>query len=523
MMTRNWLNKGIGISTFAVFLFPVAYLLFKLLYNGIPDLPTAGDGALLEMSTRDLFSRRILLGPYSRFLFFHPGPLYFLIRFPFYAMSGERSGSFLLATIFILVTSIVLTWRIFRRNAGHAGGIVLALVFAFFISALDKVVWLSDWNPYIIMFPIALFITASTGFANGDSRCFYALVISGSLVAQSHIGGIPLLAGVFLVSVLFLVYPWFTGRKKTPAKVFQWKHVLIGSGLAVVLWAPSLYEQFTEEKGNMTVIREFFEDNDPEVDSRDGLEFWSRAVTTIEIGPFMRHLREEGLDSDIPILLVGIRVLLLSVFYGLLRRRRLSPFLSASCVLLLVAHAVTLYSVYQIRGPVNDYLIQWMCIIAPLSHAVIILSFIELLRSRLPLFMIRFTPVVALVPVAVLTIGTTRDVSGYLRKDLDPSWVGELAVNAISTDLSEVMDSDPGTFYALNLHSPDCWSVMVGLMNSLEKQGYSIGMTANPWFKDTPAPQGMPVRIFHIGVLSGDAPPHPSIVSNFGGIGIVRE
>ncbi len=46
-------------------------------------------------------------------------------------------------------------------------------------------------------------------------------------------------------------------------------------------------------------------------------------------------------------------------------------------------------------------------------------------------------------------------------------------------------------------------SVILGLMNPLEKQESSIGMDDNIWFLDTPAPDVTTVWILHIGNVDG--------------------
>ena len=52
-----------------------------------------GDYAGLEIATRYVFTGRTLLGPYSRFMFNHPGPLYFFVIAPIYVLLGRTEGN----------------------------------------------------------------------------------------------------------------------------------------------------------------------------------------------------------------------------------------------------------------------------------------------------------------------------------------------------------------------------------------------------------------------------------------------
>lgn len=504
-------------------LFPFLYLAFDLLASGVPDLTNGADAALLEMSTRDVFSRRILLGPYSRFLFYHPGPLYFIVRYPVYMLMGQRSSSCLVSTILIAAGSMLFIWRTARKKAGEVSGAITAVLFILFLASVGRSIWLSEWNPHVIMFPTLLFAVSSAVFASGDSRYLIACAVAGSFVAQTHLGGIPFLVALFAVSVLLLAYPWLIRRTALKSPSPRWKHVLWGAAILLLLWAPPLYEQFSSEKGNMTRIREYFEETTPEITAVQGLEHWSRAVTRFELVRFLPSLRRSGNHDEAALFIIALRVLLLSVSYGLLRRKGISPFLCALNILMVAAHAASLYSVTQIRGPVNDYLIEWMSGIALLSYMAAVSAFSALLAGRLSVNVRRvfayLTPVMAMALSAVVT----RDVSGYLQEQTNSSCHDLRAIEEMSPSLELLMRQDPDTYYILNLQTLDCWVVMTGLMNRLEKQGLNIVMADNAWFPDTPVPEGHPGRILHIGHLSEHGQISPNLVARYDRIGIVLE
>ena len=512
-----------AVVSFGLLLVPFVFLIGSVIAKGLPDLPNSGDGALLEMSTRDVFSRQILLGPYSRFLFFHPGPLYFVLRYPIYMLFGQRSSSLLIATVLIITVCLFGIWKIVQSKLGYGSSLLLSLVFALFLVVMDKTLWLSEWNPHIIMFPILLFIFSSAAFSAGHSKYIFLCVITGSLVAQSHIAGIPILMGTFLMAGFFLVYPLVIGSSRTIGPSFSWKHILMGFGVLVILWAPPLYEQFTAEKGNMTKIQEFFEENSPDVSNEEVLLFWSKSLTGFELNIFAESIKRSGAGDTVPTIIIAVRLLLLSISFSVLRRMGNHRFLCGLILLVILSHGITYYSVGQVRGELNTYLIEWMGVLAPISWFSIAAAFLVHVRNRFPASLRWLAASGITAAILYISIVVTGDVSGYQRTDLHESWVNELAVKSISDDLAILMDQNPDTFFVLEMHTWDCWAVATGIMNNLEKRGFNIVMADNIWFKPTPVPDGFPARTLHIGYLNQSIEMPPDLIINYDGIGILLE
>lgn len=488
-------------------------------------MTNGGDGALLEMSTQDVFSRSILLGPYSRFLFFHPGPMYFLLRYPVYMLSGCRNSSNLLTTVLIVVSCLFGSWHIIRKKLGSSASLIFTVVMALYFLNTDKILWLSEWNPHVIMFPVLLYAISMAAFAARSFRFFYLSVLTGSLAAQTHIGSIPTLLALFLTGLLCAVFLWIVCSSRERLLPVNWKHVLIGTGVLVLFWIPPLYEQFTaDDKGNMTVIQEFFEENNPEVSVRRAVNAWSRSLTTLELRPFTHELRESDPSGLVPLSVIAVRLLLLSAGFSLLRRRGNSSFLCALNLIVIAAHGAAYYSISQIRGELNPYLLDWMTVITPLSLFTIAASIAKLFGHAVNSEKIgKYLSFAAMGFLVFAVFSITRDVSGYFRTELDRSLENEIAIDSISSDLAQVMDQDSTVFYVLEMHTWDCWIVMTGLMNTLEKQGYNIVMADNVWFKPTPVPDGYSSRTFHIGYLNETGEAMPGLVSRYDRIGVLLQ
>ena len=79
------------------------------------------DGAILEISTIEALEGRQLLGPYSRFGWNHPGPLYFYLQGPWYFASGlhtagMQAGALAINLVAIGVIAFVCVRRLRRRH-----------------------------------------------------------------------------------------------------------------------------------------------------------------------------------------------------------------------------------------------------------------------------------------------------------------------------------------------------------------------------------------------------------------------
>src|SRR5450755_2091389 len=75
----------------------------------VPRFSMFGDYAVLEQVTRFVWSGRTMVGPYSRFGFSHPGPLYFYFLAPiFLAFPSSSEGLFVGAFLLNVATAAVI-------------------------------------------------------------------------------------------------------------------------------------------------------------------------------------------------------------------------------------------------------------------------------------------------------------------------------------------------------------------------------------------------------------------------------
>ena len=511
---------------FILILSPFVYIAGAVLMHGVPDVTLSGDGALLEMSTRSLFSRGILLGPYSRFLFFHPGPLYYLIRYPLYMLLGQRNSSFLIVTSLISMASLFGGWYVVRKLTSKFTSILFSAVFALFLINTDKALWLSEWNPHIIMLPMILFTVVVAAVGCRNFKYLSLCVIAGSFVAQTHIGGIPVLFFSFLFALLCICFPSVLSSGKTEIQSGYRKRLLVSFALLLLLWAPPIYEEISAEtQGNISMIREFFAQNEPDQSIETALEPWVNMLTDFELKSFLRSLCENGMLVPVAYCVIAFRVLFLAMGYSLLRRKGTCSFLCSLNLICILLHGVTLYSVSQIRGEINPYLLEWMKIIAPLSLFAILASlFVFIGVGSKAEIVKKYSRWIFVLLILYASVALPLEARGYFRTDPDESrYYVERVIQQLATPLQKVMDQQPDNYFVIKLESQDCWSVMFGLMNELEKKGYKICLEDNDFFVSTEPPCDASIRILHLGTLTDRGGSNPTLIARYDNVGIILQ
>ncbi|MBN1434796.1 hypothetical protein JW921_08555 [Candidatus Fermentibacterales bacterium] len=491
---------------------PFLYIAVTVLAHGVPDLPSSGDAALLELSTRNVFSRWILLGPYSRFGFFHPGPIYFQLRYPIYAVLGQSSSSFLLGTVLIQMLCLFFAWKSVRSSGARAVAPLFLASAALYLLTTDKCVWLSEWNPLIVILPFMLLVVAMAGAVSGRLACLAAAVVAGSFATQTHIAVFPSIAAILLLSIAIAAWPRLVGSARRIS--LRPKPILISLLLLLVLWAAPAYQQLFpgDAEGNMTRIVQYFRESEPQADSRRSFALWQSTMTNLELG----WLRDGPAVRSVAI---GLRLVLLLAAFVLLRRRGDHPFLASLSLFCLMLHAVSWLSVTQIRGRLEDYLVLWAGVVPLLSLFVILAALVVVLRGWASVCLRGAAALFLLYSCVALP----AEVSDYYRAELHPSWTNEIAVAELSRQLRNNLEWDGSTFYVLRLATPSQWPVLFGLLNSLEKMDLPVGVEQSRFYMSAPVPEGMASRTLLLGMLGQTAMPVPELAARWDRIGVLLQ
>jgi len=173
-----------------------------------------GDFASNALGIERAKSLEAYAGPYSRFNFQHPGPIYF-----YYQAASEKllitlsKGSILspfsahtIAQIFLNVLLILLSALVvFRLTRSTSICMFLVLCFLLMISPRASGFIGNTWGPYVVILPVFLSLLAATAFASGSLLGGLLLALSSSLAIQTHVGTLPVLGPVILFAFILRV------------------------------------------------------------------------------------------------------------------------------------------------------------------------------------------------------------------------------------------------------------------------------------------------------------------------------
>jgi hypothetical protein len=335
--------------------FAIALVLVPLVVNAIAlvsrvgdDYFPYGDRALLELRTRDIGSWVDLLGQYSRFRWFHPGPAIFYLFAPVYRLTGSHAISLGFAALLLNGACLVGILFVARRRGGTPLLVLTLFLVTALMHGLDPQFLRDYWNPYITALPFLLLILLAWSMACGETWALPLVAGVASLTVQTHVGYTLLCVAVSAVGLLFLVFT----RPPSWKKPVAWTVGVLG-----VLWSLPLVEQFTHNPGNLDKLIRFFRD------APQGVSFqhaW-RAVS-MQLGVtsdwFQGQLTIRAFADRIfggtafPFVLVALLVVTWVAW-------RWSKDAFKLDVIVLVAVAVGVYAVTRIVAGLYTYLVVW--------------------------------------------------------------------------------------------------------------------------------------------------------------------
>jgi len=225
-----------------------------LAQKGIPRFTIFGDYAALELAIRSVPTGRVLLGPYSRFGFSHPGPLYFYLAAPVYALTGGvTTGLFAAATAInaAAAMTIAAVTRVLTTRAHAAAAVVVVHAW---LAAFGDVCVL-PWNPLVVVLPLTCFLVLAAFVSRGWTIAAPFAVVFGVLVAETHLATVPTVLGASAVAVASLVLHIRRAGGQTAS---QRRHLRVAEVLFFVMSAPPLVEQLVAPEGNLGKIAKFF-------------------------------------------------------------------------------------------------------------------------------------------------------------------------------------------------------------------------------------------------------------------------
>jgi len=493
-----------------VTLLPLVIAGLRLVLVARPWYPL-GDLAIIELATRDVGHHQVLLGPYSRFGWHHPGPAMFLLLAAPYRLVGARSSGLLLGAVLVnIAASGGVIVAVACERAGRALRWALPVLGLLF--AAEGAERLRDpWNPSLAIVPLALFVLAAWRLAAGGRWWLPVVLGVGSAVVQTHVGFLLTVAAVLAVAsgLGLRAVGWSSLRR--PA--------LAGAVAVVALWALPAWEQLTRHPGNATLAARYFWAAEPSWSALDGL-----GVAVTRFGALPAQIAGASAMPD-PRTLAGaspwwgvVTVLVLAAATVMAARRGRATTLRLAVLtwVVLVTSAVT---AARVQGPLDDWLIAWMAVGSFLAWLVI--GWVVL--DRWPP-----TPRLARGGLAVLTVVVA---AGGVRAALAQPGPGEGTDATARALFSEVDRELPAagrpvlvTFGPSDRSGPSSVAWGAGLVLHLERRGTPV--TVDPRWRNQfgerltrPAPPGALV-------LTVTTDPHRRLaatpVAGVGGVRVLR-
>ncbi len=222
----------------------------------------SGDEAIFLNGALDAPSDLPLVGVYSRYGWFHPGPLLtWWFTLPSW-ISGGAPAAALVATVVLKALSAGAAVLTAGRQAGATGAALAVTVAGIVLLAHPGGPW-AIWNPMVVLLTVIAFLLSCWGLANGDLWSAPVLVVTGSLCTQAHLGYGPIVAAGAGWAVAAAVARWrWRAHRGDPAWDGPVRWPLITTAvLTVVAWAPVAWDQFAGE-GNLGKIIDHFRTSD---------------------------------------------------------------------------------------------------------------------------------------------------------------------------------------------------------------------------------------------------------------------
>ena len=426
------------------------------------------DDATIELLTRDAGRGRHWIGPYSRFRWNHPGPIFFYAVWPVYWLSGGKPAAARLVPLFINVGCAVGIVWIVRRYFGSIPAVIAGAGVAIIAAHLGASIVASLWNPYSTIMPFALFVCLALG-AIVSGRMYLPLTVAvASFVVQTHVAYLPAVAAVVAVISALAVRQYVRLRARPRAGTaagdarVSGRWLLAAASTAVILWTPPVIDQLTMPPGNLSLLWHFFTTERGSHSLADVIRMAAPNVSGILLRiPLMIAARYE---EPAPSLLA--EVLLIALIVGLafaLGRSRAGP-LRTLVALTLAALVVALAAATRIVGELHAYLFTWMCAIGLLGWTALAVF----LWQSLPRRSSRTVRVAILVSAAVLSFFAAR--WNVLFAESMPPMRPLPYIGALSDAIIEPAKHDVPVIALRD----ETWIWAGGLLNELDRRGLAF-------------------------------------------------
>jgi len=351
-----------------------------LFLRSTPNAFPFGDAAVIEIYTLQALRGFLKLGPYSQFLWHHPGPIYFYSLVPFYELSGGRTIGLAASALTINFASVVTTGWIAARNSGRPVAAVLVASLVIYLWRADGLA-ASIWNPHIIVLPMATLIVGCAALATGDRVALPVATVVGTFLMQTHVATVPCVL-MLIGSALAIAAAARHMSRNGSSRVWA----LLSIVVAALLWFPPIVEELTVTPGNLTRLWRFFVlEQHPRQSVSAAFMAWADMTTAVarrhvDIGWGAAYTTTGSWPTE-ALAVVQLGGLAGSVWWAWKAGQR---FLALLCLLVTASLLVAGWSVTRIHGEqVFDYQIFWISVIGALGWGALAATAVTMTPAHL--------------------------------------------------------------------------------------------------------------------------------------------
>jgi hypothetical protein len=345
----------------------------------------SADDAWIELQIRDIGHHAVLLGPYSRFGWFHPGPLLYYVLWLPYRLTGSTGASLAVAALTLNALAVVAIAFVARRR----GGLPLVLMTLFLVGLLlasEGAQFARDvWNPLVTVLPFVLLVLVAWSMSCAEAWALPVGVAVASFLVQTHVGyglvgGVLLLGGVIGAAITV----WRRRRNADHAKVVRsWAWMLVvATVVGAILWLPVVVQQVRDDPGNLGELVRFFRDHGREHSYGDA---WHVVAGQLAAWPDWVHGHVVGniytgaidVTGGTPIAIWAVVL----VGAGVVTWRRAKDAFRLD-VLLALTIVAAVVSVSRIVGEIFPYLVGWTWAVGMLTWLAIAWSVVRWWQAR---------------------------------------------------------------------------------------------------------------------------------------------
>jgi hypothetical protein len=474
---RRWLRRAGVIGA-------IAMLLLALSVDSARARRTfpVSDGALIESYTLLATQGRLVYGPYSRYGWHHPGPIYFWTAAPFYGLADHKTGGLYVGVMFINMASIVAAVWVVARFASPSLTVTMLIALAGYVWRAREIL-LSAWNPHVPIMPAVALTAMCAAIAAGEVTLLPLAAVFASFAAQTYVGLVPFSVGLSAVAVIVA-----TARSRIASGIWadpRTRRLLnLTACLLVVLWSGPIAEQMTHTPGNLTRIWRFFGEAHDGPTLGQAFIAWADNVAGIFLPAF--RFRGGGIfrpsESLWPLVWAPLQLLLLAPAILVLAKRR--SFDAAFAATTLAGLIVAFWSVTRVVGSIPEYGMVWITAIGTLGTVALTSAGIALVADAtgvsppLPSWAIKCICALAVVTCGAIACQIYPDTGPVAQTPLTRS---EREVRSLFENVRAFLKESGAGRPLLRIRG-DTWSTAAGLVFQLQLAGIDFAVERSSVF-----------------------------------------